>query len=452
MGRVAQRHARLYAPSARVPAGASAPTGAGASAGAGAPGKAVVPASTEAPANAGSLAEAVGSQTERYAYDGNGRLILAGNPASRLQWFYDAAGNLTREHQHYSSLPSPVTAVWKHEYNELNQRIATLRPDGHRVSWLTYGSGHVHGMMFDEHELASFERDDLHREVERHQGNRLVQTQSWDAMGRLREQSVGRMPGKFDSSGMDGLPGTPGMVAGVANAGRPQRLLQRGYRYDAVGQLEAIQDSRRGPLAYRYDPVGRLLEATSSLGRETFAFDPASNLLDPTSVDATESTLSMAGPVYTYRHRSARLDNLLREYAGTHYQYDARGNLIDKLHNGKRSRFEWDLFNRLTGYSNDALRVSYQYDALGRRLMKQSEAHWQERPGMTHAQRQEEGPPPDEAIGSPLAGTSRHDARAAPGRESPPESRARLRGNAVRLGRRHPGLGRPRRPDDALSL
>ncbi|MEN5160724.1 RHS repeat domain-containing protein, partial [Achromobacter spanius] len=138
------------------------------------------------------------------------------------------------------------------------------------------------------------------------------------------------------------------------------------------------------------DPVGRLLEATSTLGKETFAFDPASNLLDPTSAQANESTLGMAGPVYTYRHRSARLDNLLREYAGTHYQYDARGNLIEKLHNGERSNFEWDLFNRLTGYRSETLRVNYQYDALGRRLMKQSEAHWRERPGMTPMQRQEE--------------------------------------------------------------
>jgi hypothetical protein len=32
---------------------------------------------------------------------------------------------------------------------------------------------------------------------------------------------------------------------------------------------------------YRYDPVGRLREAQSRVGVETFAFDPASNLVDP---------------------------------------------------------------------------------------------------------------------------------------------------------------------------
>ncbi len=31
---------------------------------------------------------------------------------------------------------------------------------------------------------------------------------------------------------------------------------------------------------YQCDPIGRLLQATSRLGVETFAFDPAGNLLD----------------------------------------------------------------------------------------------------------------------------------------------------------------------------
>ena len=48
-------------------------------------------------------------------------------------------------------------------------------------------------------------------------------------------------------------------------------LLRRDYKYYAAGQLTHIHDSRRGPLSYRYDPVGRLLNATSRLGVETFA-------------------------------------------------------------------------------------------------------------------------------------------------------------------------------------
>jgi len=291
-------------------------------------------------------------QIERFAYDLNGNLALASNADSRLQWFHDPAGNLVREHQHYTRLGQPLVGVWQHEYDALNQRIATVRPDGHRVSWLTYGSGHLLALQLDERELVSYERDDLHREVARLQGNRLLQTQQWDAMGRLSEQVLAR--------------DTPAPT----HTGGGNRLLVRRYRYDASGQLTDINDTRRGQLAYRYDPVGRLLEAQSRLGHETFDFDPASNLIDPAEQREAE------------RQRMPRikaLDNLLKQYAGTHYQYDARGNLTQRWHNGKEGRFTWDLFDRLTHYEDERLKVDYTYDALGRRLSKHSQAHYEER-------------------------------------------------------------------------
>ncbi|WP_339446904.1 RHS repeat-associated core domain-containing protein [Pseudomonas sp. EA_5y_Pfl2_R50] len=287
------------------------------------------------------------TQSESYAYDGNGRLVMARNADSLLQWFHDPAGNLIREHQHYLGLEKPLVAVWKHEYDPLNLRTATVRPDGHRVSWLTYGSGHLLGMRLDEHDLIGYERDDLHREVARHQGNRLVQTQKWDPVGRLQEQLLGRSD---DQS----------------------TLLKREYRYDAIGQLTHLDDSRRGPLAYRYDPVGRLLSAVSRLGVETFAFDPASNLLDVPDAQVQR-------PLERDKPRSKMLDNLLREYAGTHYDYDERGNQTLRWHNGSYSRMRWDLFDRLKHFDDARLSVEFAYDALGRRLFKNSSVHYKER-------------------------------------------------------------------------
>jgi RHS repeat-associated protein len=288
------------------------------------------------------------SQSETFAYDGNGNLVLADNADSRLQWFHDPAGNLLREHQHYLGLEKPTVAIWQHEYDVLNQRVATVRPDGHRVSWLTYGSGHLLGMRLDEHELIGYERDDLHREVARHQGNHLLQTQSWDPAGRLQEQLLGRSDDK-------------------------STLLKREYTYDAAGQLTDINDSRRGPLAYRYDPVGRLLSATTRQGVETFAFDPAGNLLDDKATEIRRP-LDLTPP------RSKLVDNLLREYAGTHYDYDERGNQIQRWHNGQRSDLRWDLFDRLVHFEDPRLSVDYAYDALGRRLHKNSRAHYKQRP------------------------------------------------------------------------
>ncbi|MEN8639315.1 RHS repeat-associated core domain-containing protein [Pseudomonas sichuanensis] len=288
------------------------------------------------------------SQTETFAYDGNGQLIQAVSAASKLQWFRDEAGNMTREHQYYLATGTPMVAVWQHEYDALNQRIATIRPDGHKVSLLTYGSGHLLGMTLDQHEMLAYERDDLHREVVRHQGNQLMQTQAWDPVGRLQEQLLGSHDGQ-------------------------STLLKRQYRYDAASQLTNIHDSRRGQLEYQYDPVGRLLQATSRLGVETFAFDPAGNLLD-------QKTQELNRPLEADPRRNKLMDNLLREYAGTHYRYDERGNLIHRLHNGSHGHFTWDLFDRLVSYNDDKLKVDYSYDALGRRLHKHSVAHFWDRP------------------------------------------------------------------------
>ena len=180
---------------------------------------------------------------EEFAYDSNGNLIQAKNNESNLQWYYDAVGNVIREH--HQDYKTNNTAVWKHSYDEINDRIKTIRPDGQNIDWLTYGTGHVHSLILNGQDIVSFERDDLHREIARHYANGISQEQHYDVLGRLTQQ-----------------------------------LIQRLYQYDKTGQLTGIQDTRRGNIHYKYDPVGRLLEANSKLGKETFNFDPASNIID----------------------------------------------------------------------------------------------------------------------------------------------------------------------------
>ncbi|MHC3822390.1 RHS repeat-associated core domain-containing protein [Pseudomonas sp. G3-19] len=286
------------------------------------------------------------SQTETFDYDGNGNLLQACNAHSRLQWFHDPAGNVVREHHHYLFLDQGSVAIWQHEYDVLNQRVATVRPDGHRVSWLTYGSGHLLALRLDEHDLVAYERDELHREIARHQGNKLFQAQSWDPAGRLLQQLLGRSDDK-------------------------STLLKRDYGYDAVGQLTGVSDSRRGPLSYQYDPVSRLLSATSRLGTETFAFDPASNLLETRHK-------GIRRPLDPDPLQWKTLDNVVREYDGTRYEYDERGNQVGRWKDGIHSQLSWDLFDRLAHFEDSRLSVEFIYDALGRRLCKKSRAHYKQ--------------------------------------------------------------------------
>ena len=271
-------------------------------------------------------------KVETFGYNARGQLVEATNADAKLAFFYDEAGNLIREHQQY--LREGQTAVWQHRYNELNQRVGTTRPGGHTLEWLTYGSGHVHGLVLDGHDIVGFERDALHREVHRQQGNGLQQSQSYDPVGRLLEQHVSRVTGA------------------VAHA--PATSINRTYRYDRAGQLTGIMDSRRGQLEYRYDPVGRLLAATGALGHEVFTFDPASNIITPE------------------QRGSKVMSNLLKEYAGTHYRYDDRGNMVHRLSNGEASTFEWDAFNRMVKATTPQGMTTFAYDPLGRRIAKHS--------------------------------------------------------------------------------
>ncbi|WP_153099848.1 RHS repeat domain-containing protein [Paraburkholderia hayleyella] len=153
--------------------------------------------------------------------------------------------------------------------------------------------------------------------VGRELGNGLVQVTTRDSAGRLAHQV---------------LQGIREHPAG--------KLMERRYRYDAAGQLEQVGDMRRGTSRYAYDPLGRLTWAQSSLGVETFAFDPASNLLERDARD--EHDMSLSRP----KSRPALLDNLLKDYAGTHYEYDERGNLRERMAHGEKTVFGWNSFNR----------------------------------------------------------------------------------------------------------
>jgi RHS repeat-associated protein len=268
-----------------------------------------------------------------------------------------------REHQHYQGPfhPDKRTAVWHHRYDELNDRTGTTRPDGHLVEWLTYGAGHVHGLLLDGQDLVSFERDALYQETGRIQANGLRQTMKYDPAGRLIEQQLSTIA----QASQNDRYSYPDKYRPDAQIGM-QAAIQRRYVYDPSGQLTSIEDSRRGRLDYRYDPVGRLLAANSALGHETFAFDPAGNIQAADAAQQEQITRRVPLPKL--------LDNLLKEYAGVSYRYDDRGNLVERTRNGKRSAYDWDAFNRMTRATTWHGVSTFAYDPLGRRIAKHSQA------------------------------------------------------------------------------
>ena len=300
-------------------------------------------------------------QVEEFAYNNNGQLIQAKNNESNLQWYYDVVGNLVREH--HQDHQTHKTAVWKHSYDEINDRIKTMRPDGQQVDWLTYGSGHVHGLVLNGEDTVSFERDDLHRETVRHYANGISQEQHYDELGRLTQQRV--------LNGHEFAYTSPQQAIQNNAIQETEQLIQRLYQYDKTGQLLNIADTRRGNIQYKYDPVGRLLEANSKLGKETFSFDPASNIIDRNHLQEPNAAAT-ANNAYGYNRL---VNNVVKAYLDQQYQYDAYGQLVRQKSSKGDLYLEWDVCGRLIKSRNTEYTAEYRYDALGRRIQKRSKHH-----------------------------------------------------------------------------
>ncbi|WP_339540213.1 RHS repeat-associated core domain-containing protein [Pseudomonas sp. RA_5y_Pfl1_P24] len=249
--------------------------------------------------------------------------------AQALGFAYDALGQLLCEQSSAGNL--------QHHYDELGNLIQTQLPDGRWLNRLYYGSGHLHQVNLDGQVISDFERDRLHREVLRTQGQ-LSTRSEYDRSGRLRSRQ------RRHASQSTLLPAAA----------------QKQFEYDPadnlIGKLDQQPAAQHRQLLH-YDATGRIIASQDSLHgqRETFAYDAAANLLDGPQAGA--------GLV---------VHNKLLTYQDKRYRYDAFGRMIEKR-SAKRGvqRFAYDAESRLVEVRNEnggVVRMTY--DPLGRRIEK----------------------------------------------------------------------------------
>lgn len=315
-----------------------------------------------------------------FRYNSKGQLLLARNQHNQVQYYYDLAGQLIREHQHYSIDQDDYIAIWQYQYDALGNLESTIRPDGQEISHLIYGTGHIYGIALNQHEIIGYERDDLHREIKRIYANGLEQTHSYDKMGRLSQQQLTHPEQTTTTQNKTNNVHANGFQ--VLNDPAQQVFeTQRQYHYSKDGLLSNIQDQRRGKLHYAYDDLGRLIQAQSAHAQEHFAFDPAGNILDTTTdpyslkitsgttQTATQQTLNNSEIKVSPRLEKI-MDDLVQEYAGCRYQYDGKGNVTLRQQQGKSLKFYWDEYNQLIRSEQGDLQTDYGYDVFGRRIYK----------------------------------------------------------------------------------
>ena len=288
----------------------------------------------------------------------------------------------------------------EHGYDGLGTRVYTTLPDGRRLNFLHYGSGHLHQVNLDGRVLTDIERDKLHRQTSRSQG--LLQSQ-------YQYDSVGRLIGQRASAGTGAGAHAPQSTSAAAT----RTVIERQYRYDRAGQLQGMGDKRWGTSAYAYDPLGRITAARhGDNSEERFAFDPAHNLLDANRTDqARQKTQGrdertdrqreedewaetvrrrLADPSFdVLGYQSQNLPqrppgcwagNRLLVHEDKRFAWDRHGNLIaKKTGNRKAQYFAYDAQGQLThvltrsGLGSATAReqlASFAYDALGRRVAK----------------------------------------------------------------------------------
>ncbi|CAD0265630.1 type IV secretion protein Rhs [Pseudomonas veronii] len=265
--------------------------------------------------------------TTVYKHDLNDQLVAVTFTAldgreQALGFSYDALGQLLEEHSSAGCL--------QHHYDELGNLTQTHLPDGRWLNRLYYGSGHLHQLNLDGHVISDFERDRLHRELQRTQGQLRTNT-DYDRSGRVRSRQRRSIEQPWQ------LP----------------PLVETHYSYDASDNLIGRRRTdRQEHLAY--DSSGRIL-VSQQIGRiETYAYDAAANLLD--------------GPQQggLVRH------NRLLTYQDKRYTYDAFGRMVEKRSAVRGlQRFAYDAESRLVEVRNEnGGVVRMVYDPLGRRIGK----------------------------------------------------------------------------------
>lgn len=260
--------------------------------------------------------EALGvvANSVRFEYGPNGRLLGEEAAHGKLRFGHDSAGNLG----------------------------AVLLPQQQQLQLVRDNDGAVTLIGLNGRHIAQFHLDAMKRETLRLQGN-LLTYMGRDELGEpLWWRAV-----LADETEHREL--TPGDIR-----------IWREVRYGPGGQVTQANDHLHGTSYFDYDRCGNLLRRVSDeLGVERFSWDGSGN-----PIDATQA----------HWGQLKRADHRLAEHAGWRYEYDVWGQVTRKSGNRPALTLEWDAEGHLLAARQRDQVVRYQYDALGRCIVKTTES------------------------------------------------------------------------------
>ncbi|WP_051877337.1 putative T7SS-secreted protein [Streptomyces natalensis] len=269
-----------------------------------------------------------------YQRDTAGRLLQAISPDATLSYQRDRLGRITAKMVNGRTV--------SYVYDALGRRTHRTTPTGATSTWSYDAAGNRTTLTTSGHTF-DFEHDAAGREITRQLGNILTLANTWNAPGRLIEQS--------------------------ATDAHSRTIQRREYSYRRDGNLLGIDDHLNGPRTFGLDAAGRVTTVQAQGWTETYAYDEAGNQSEATWSDSHPSSEARGTRTYT----GTRIVNAGR----VRYEHDAQGRITlrQKTRLSRRPdtwRYTWDAEDRLTTViTPDGQTWRYLYDPLGRRIAKQ---------------------------------------------------------------------------------
>ncbi|MET3986658.1 putative T7SS-secreted protein [Streptomyces sp. PvR034] len=310
-----------------------------------------------------------------YDHDPAGRLVSRTNALSEVTHYeYNALGQVIGKRT-----PAGSTA---YEYDVSDQLASVTSPDS-TLTRLRDRAGRIRSETVDGRTL-SYTYDALGRRIARTTPSGARSEWTYDAAGRSTALTTSGRTLTFthDAAGQE-LARTIGAVSltqeydelGRTTAqsviGRDGRTLQRrGYGYRADGHLTGIEDSLTGPRTFTLDAAARVTAVEAGSWSERYAYDDAGNQTSASWPDAHPGAEARGARAYT--------GTLLTRAGSVRYEYDALGRTVlrQKTRLSRKPdtwRYEWNAEDQLAAVTTpDGTRWTYTYDPLGRRTSKRS--------------------------------------------------------------------------------
>lgn len=268
--------------------------------------------------------------TATYGYDALSRLTSAANSAGTVTFAYD-------EMSRVSSTTDVFGQEITYAYDAAGNRL-TLNREHQSVSY-SYDSLNRLTEVGDSTGTATFTYTALNQPETRTLPNGVITTYQYNGLSQLTQLQERRGATTFITRqyGYN----TAGQINQLTESETTQGTSSHTYGYDEVNRLRTATHTNQPAESYTYDAVGN---RTASHNESSYQYDPFNQLVETANLWS--------------------------------YSYDFNGNQLSKLDGGGHYdewHYTWDFENRLTqaqlpfGES-----VSYQYDALGRRVQRSS--------------------------------------------------------------------------------